>query len=202
MYEKIEKNSLEIIAIILLILTIFSLATLNIVFDKESNIDFPRAQQIENQESTITEIIEYFNDNETYLSSNLTEKETFHMKDVKNIIVFIKNLALFSLISLSAIIIYLIKTKQNPGKILIIGSLITIFISLILAISFLNFNTSFEAFHKILFTGNWTFPAESILIRLFPLEFFINAAKNILIMSIIGSIALFLSGIILKRLKY
>lgn len=58
------------------------------------------------------------------------------------------------------------------------------------AIAVVAFGAAFELFHRILFPGgNWTFPADSLLIRLYPYAFWQLSAAALGVLAISGGLA-------------
>ena len=108
------------------------------------------------------------------LLGDYTEAERAHMHDVQQL--FKKGNALFLMLSGAFILLFsLFHEKRAEIKKIIFfsGILITSIVILILILLLLSFNTSFIFFHTIFFPqGNWQFPVDSLLIQIFPLEFF------------------------------
>ncbi|MDQ3098397.1 MAG: DUF1461 domain-containing protein [bacterium] len=105
--------------------------------------------------------------NEQQLNKYLTHTEFIHIKDVRTLVAKIP-LTLFLLIAVSS---YLVKHHQNVSiKEVIKYSIISLF-GLFL-IGALLFMPLFTLFHQTLFPqGNWAFPSDSILIQLYPEQF-------------------------------
>lgn len=154
----------------------------------------------------------YLND-KAELNGNYTAAERSHMQDVKNIfrggnamflILLILMIFLFSLFYVSQKRI----EKEWSGKeeiwkilrgfgIVMVGFVVVILLSLLLA-----FNTSFTIFHKIFFPqGNWQFPEGSILIQVFPLEFFMKMSFFIFFQALIWGMIFILVSLSLKKLS-
>lgn len=141
-------------------------------------------------------IISYLNgldfDLQIYLNSYSGQKTLFsqkdlrHMKDVRNIVLFMQFISIFCFYC----IIYLIKKIKNSAfylKSYLICLAITIALVIIIALfGYFNFKASFIFLHKILFTNNdWLLkPGTDAMISLMPLSFFITAAKRILFTNI------------------
>ncbi len=138
------------------------------------------------------------------LNENFTEKEISHLEDVKQVIVMME--AVFYL-SLLISTLTLTRYRRNKEKIKslfrktgIITASVTTFLALIGVISF---NFLFTLFHKIFFPqGNWQFPANSMLIQTFPLDFFISISSRIFIFSLFfGIIFILISYLFLNDSK-
>jgi uncharacterized membrane protein len=103
-----------------------------------------------------------------------TDSERSHMEDVKKIFFFGDVLFYILLLMVTLSFTYCRKDKMILNKMLkfsgygIIGMMGIVFL-----LSILSFEMLFEWFHLLLFPqGNWTFPADSELIKTFPQEFF------------------------------
>ncbi|MFT4311334.1 MAG: DUF1461 domain-containing protein [Candidatus Woesearchaeota archaeon] len=104
-----------------------------------------------------------------------TINEVSHMEDVR----FLLNLGSFFLtLSFIFVSLYFIFRGFDILKTSSLISFVLVFFVGI--IGFFNFSFSFEVFHSIFFPqGNWMFPADSKLIELFPVNYFIE--KSILV---------------------
>lgn len=145
---------------------------------------------------------------QTALSEEFTDEETSHMKDVRFLFNLFRGLSIIFVLLIIIYFIYL-KTKKEKGKrkktnneelflakTIKKASIISFLIILLLVFFVVvNFNFSFDVFHRIFFPqGNWVFPRDSLLITLFPQTFFFNIAKKIMVLSIssiiiIGSVS-------------
>ena len=83
------------------------------------------------------------------------------------------------------------------------GSAVSIILTIISAIlSLISFDILFTIFHNLFFSGNsWLFNPADTIINIFPEKFFVDAFGFILMLSISISIALFILGWIIKKLK-
>ncbi|MFH1211541.1 MAG: DUF1461 domain-containing protein [Candidatus Woesearchaeota archaeon] len=108
----------------------------------------------------------------------ITREEKQHLYDVSVIAEKLRTavifLAIIILLSLSILIKkQLFSEKTIARTILMSGTISLLLIILLAAISMASFQESFESFHRIFFPqGNYSFPADSLLITLFPQEFF------------------------------
>lgn len=135
-------------------------------------------------------LLNYFNNKEE-LKFNYTERELIHLYDVKNLI-NILSLTVYILGLL--ILLILIFNKNDISKILIISGAITIGFVLILIL--FDFSFLFTNFHKILFTNDyWLLNKDTLLIRTYPIEFFINFFKRLVLNIIITSLIIIAIGI-------
>jgi integral membrane protein (TIGR01906 family) len=120
------------------------------------------------------------------LQMNYTTAETSHLEDVKKVMNVVDYLFLLSLLISTLIITHHRKNWKTVKEFLYYGSLTSLLVTIIILLAILlNFNSSFTIFHQIFFPqGNWTFPADSLLIQTFPIKFFIEIGRNILLLAL------------------
>ena len=143
------------------------------------------------------------------LSLNLTYKEQSHMQDVRNLYESLEFTFLFlSVLTISMLFFLLIKDKKKYRVFVVdylfLGGISLIIFILILSIfSFAGFDFLFDLFHRVFFSqGNYLFSDQSTLITLFPSEFFFDALKQILVLSIIIALFFVVTAYLLKKRKY
>jgi len=132
--------------------------------------------------------LQYFND-----------LEKSHLNDVRNVIwgVFASYLVI-----LVTLLIYFLRMVKNKMKkharimklksILRMSAIFTIGLVIILSFVFVSFDFFFDLFHKVFFPqGNWMFPANSLLITLFPEIFFIRFFALVLFITFIKAAIVF-----------
>lgn len=125
------------------------------------------------------------------LISEFSANEQSHLKDVQNI--FLLNTIV---LAIALILFTTLLPKIKIYKTLIFGGILTIILTIILVLLILNFDKTFTAFHHIFFTGNWQFPQASLLLTLFPKQFFMQMTKRIIINTILSAIIITGAGII------
>jgi len=130
-------------------------------------------------------IISFFNGENKNLDF-LKSDEISHLQDVKIILKNVNLIFWSSLILFSLSILYLRKSAKKILK--IVPLLVISFLFLLLLLSILSFNSVFLKFHEIFFTGNYTFPSDSMLKTLFPDSFFKDIFILYFIMSILGCV--------------
>lgn len=136
----------------------------------------------------------------------LTKNEFSHMQDVFYIFDFVFCIFVTALFIFFVSIIWFIFSKHRKYIILwfiywSLASLILIwFISFFVVVDFWNV---FVFFHEVFFPqGNWTFDQTSILINLFPLDFFEMITMKIFSSSLVFSLIFFAWSLyLLKRTK-
>jgi integral membrane protein (TIGR01906 family) len=209
-----EHKTLTILSAVLIVIIVFTISFFFVFFDRSfydksfaSNGAYEKIG-VDGIRTTADYLIKYLTSeiieiNETSQLKVFSEKEQSHLEDVQARIVFLKYLGLTSLAAL-IIIFWRIKSKSKQTahfirmtKKAFLYSAITVFalIAIIFLMS-LSFPAFFEGFHKVLFpAGNYTFPSDSLLITMFPEQFFHDYAMKMLFHSaILSLILLFLSS--------
>ena len=144
-------------------------------------------------------LINYFSFNSDLDSSYYTKEEYNHLIDVKNLIVLLEILLIIFLLLLILGINYL-RDSKDLWIIFLVGF---IFILLFSLFSLINFSGFFNIFHELFFIdGTWVFNSDSLLIQLFPFEFFISGFVRILLYSFLfGFISLVFAYLLKARFK-
>ncbi|MEM4254586.1 MAG: DUF1461 domain-containing protein [Candidatus Woesearchaeota archaeon] len=121
--------------------------------------------------------------------------EKAHLADVKQVI------SLLRWISLALLIIFLaLMTKADTGLVFRKGFLM--FILLAISCAFVPFDAVFALFHKIFFPqGNWMFPEGSMLILMYPAEFFKAFFAYMISVALVFSAVFALFGYIVNHRK-
>lgn len=135
------------------------------------------------------------------------EKELTHLKDVyklNRIVCYLFYILLTIIFLCSLTLLYSRRYKELYNSIFLSGLTSIAFVIALLILITISFTTSFTLFHKILFTNNlWQLdPAIDKMILIFPEGFFLDAFIRIIVYAITFSLALILSGEILKRRIY
>lgn len=216
--DKILENTLTILCIISLFFIIiggsFSLMMYykgfylseyqkNGVYD-----DLAERNQITQQEAMIyannvtDNIFDYFHSKSEL--NYFENDEKAHMKDVKAVIsaVFFIYYSSAMLFIVCFVILFLKFKNDSIGfikflsKILLIGSIATLgLLIIILLMNIFYFNLIFNVFHQLFFPqGNWIFESTSLLITLFPQQFFFDITLRIFIYSIVQAAIFLLMG--------
>lgn len=160
-------------------------------------------QNIENAGQYATNIIDYFK-NKTDLSNDYTWIEKTHMVDVKNFFEISEQILFASLVSLIACsIIFLLKDDETKYKRLLESlSWTTAFIILISTFLIITFDQTFIRLHEIIFTNNyWQLSPNSLLIQLFPEQFFQDIFSYSLVFSIVFLLLISLTTYLFIRRK-
>ena len=122
------------------------------------------------------DMVEYF---KTGLISEsfdeFSEKEQVHLEDVKVVIHRLITL----LMILTVLFIILLNYAEDKREIFFYGGIITVVLPLLF---FLPFDTLFTQMHNVFFAkGSWVFPADALLVNLYPVDFFYSFAKGIVL---------------------
>ncbi len=147
--------------------------------------------------------LDYLKNKET-LNLNYTANELSHLQDVKEVMRTVDYLFYFSLLICTFLITSYQKEKSQIVKLLCYGGLsVSLTIVLLLVFTLFLFNFTFTVFHQLFFPqGNWTFPADSLLITIFPLTFFTKITIKIFLLgSFLGILVFASSYIIREKLK-
>jgi integral membrane protein (TIGR01906 family) len=189
-------NILQIFFVLIFVSSIYLASANSVIYNEQFyNQEFDKFNtydKISNADEISDSIIGFFQNNGE-LYNGFNEKETNHMNDVKLLVNKTDNLLFIFSIILIVILSVLLFYNKNINK-LIISAGIT---GLVVPIPFLLFNFSnvFTKFHLIFFPqGNWQFPLDSLLIQLFPNQFFYDAVVLIILKTSIFSILLIILG--------
>ncbi len=137
-------------------------------------------------------VIEYFQGKISISELNgFDTRETEHLYDVKWVIRALLALMLVCFITLLFI---------ADRRVLLYGGVASLIFPLILYI--VPFEILFDLFHRITFaSGTWLFDSNSLLIQMYPFEFFYDFFLNIIIRGIILSLILLILAIVENRRK-
>jgi integral membrane protein (TIGR01906 family) len=204
-----EQRILVIASIILLVLIIFSASFFMTFFNRGFyNKEFKKYGQYDELgtmgvQKTVDYLIKYLTSENSDINqipelNGFTAEEKSHLEDVRKIINVVKWMGIISLVLLIAALVrlYILKDfNQNLKRIFVYGSIAAFALLVILFVISLNFPSFFESFHKLLFPqGNYTFPANYLLIKLFPEGFFMDFAREMFFHTLIMSIIFFFLG--------
>jgi integral membrane protein (TIGR01906 family) len=204
------RNVFLVLSVILFFFVIILSSATYVVFDnkayfreQENSGVYGSINKSEAQDIT-SELIDYFRYKDKLDTDFFNENEQQHLQDVKDLIgkiniVYYISIMLFVLF----FFIYYQITKdfsRSVTSILIFGSMFSIIIFII--IYFTDFSFLFDKFHILFFEGNYTFPPNSNIIKLFPAEFFSGMFFTILKITMIKTTILFSAGILINSLDY
>jgi integral membrane protein (TIGR01906 family) len=200
--------SIILIIIIVLVLSFF-LTFINRKFYDKSFASYGTyvTLGVEGSRLIVDNLINYLTSENTEINevkqlTLFTPKEQSHLADVQRLVVTLKYVGIAALVLLGIFIFLLMKIKRYEKKlsrILIISGIGVIAIIIILFLLSSNFPAFFETFHKILFPqGNYTFSGDSLLITLFPQQFFEGFARKMLTEAALIGVMLIVLGFAIK----
>jgi integral membrane protein (TIGR01906 family) len=128
-------------------------------------------------------------------SPAFVEREVSHMQDVRVVTsnVYVAQVALFIAAAIALILLARpAETRPAAPAALLTGATTTIVLLVALVLTVLvGFDTFFTTFHRVFFTGDtWLFNASDTLIRLYPPQFWFDAATVIGVTTIVEAILL------------
>ncbi len=173
-------------------LVIFDSSFYSYEFEK-NKVDVPNANSI------VGDLQNYLKYPSAELQTDFSDREKLHLVDVKDLVqklkLTISAISVFVLLCFAFLLYFDRKTfLKNFIDILFYSSITSLAVLIISSLMFINFTSSFIAFHQMFFTNDlYILPADALLIRIFPEQFFIDAAVRIV--KGIGLIALLGLGI-------
>lgn len=133
--------------------------------------------------------------------------ESLHLLDVKILILNLRHAFFISAAILTVCLLFMTlfyrKTlSRNLPSLLLFSGIAILLLGLLLSLLALGFTANFIFFHRIFFPqGNWQFPADSTLIKLFPEQFFQDAFMTILYHTCFFGLLLLFLGITLRHAR-
>ncbi|MBE1515755.1 TIGR01906 family membrane protein [Nesterenkonia halotolerans] len=131
-----------------------------------------------------------------------TAEEVSHMVDVKFVLFWVMIIGLALLVI--TLILAMLLRAWRPGGVargLFAGAWVTLGIIIAVAVlAIIDWQFFFAEFHRIFFAdGTWTFPAESMLIQLYPEQFWIDAGIAVVALAVLFSLILLIATWPTKR---
>lgn len=204
-----EQKILIIASFILIVILLFSASFFMVFFDRSFyDKEFTKYGQYDELgtvgvRKTVDYLINYLTSENTEINKiqeflGFTEEEKSHLEDVHRIIRTVKIMSIAFAVILAFIMVRLSMLKDfktSIQRILFFSGISTLALLLIIFLLSLNFSSFFEAFHNLLFPqGNYSFPSQYLLIKLFPEAFFSDFAKKMFFHIGVLSILLFFLG--------
>jgi len=170
----------------------------NVYKDLPTNID---------TKNVTNNVLKYFRN--TAELEYFTDTEKSHMQDVKDLIRTMQ-IIYYGAAAISIALFYYLYRRFRHDKFYFIKSLskvllyssisAIILLILIFVMSVFNFNLLFQVFHLIFFPqGNWMFDSSSLLITIFPEQFFFDISLRIFIYAMFQSLIFFGIGYWIRR---
>jgi len=180
---------------LLVVIALISLAIQSVTFNPKTY------SNLKNKE-LVFEVVSYL-ENTNGLDPNIfNEREISHMRDVKNITLWLRSVMYALLIVIIALSLFI--EKKEYIKILKRGAVITLGFGLIIGILVLiKFEWFFLQLHYLLFTNMlWMLNARTdMLVRLFPESFFRILSVKIVFLFLMYSIILYVAAKVIERKK-
>lgn len=132
----------------------------------------------------------------------LSEAAVSHMTDVKTVMWIAT--AVLVLLGLACLLLALYLRRTSPGGVrraLFAGALgLLVVIVVLAAMAATGWQGFFAGFHSLFFAeGTWTFSVSDPLIRLYPAQFWVDAAVAVAVLALIGIIAALVAGAPTRR---
>jgi uncharacterized protein DUF1461 len=116
-----------------------------------------------------------------------TDAEAAHLRDARAVLYLFVGLAVASLAFVIAALIHRPHDARRRRAVARGGAGLAIGAVAVGVVGFLSFNAAFELFHRVFFPGgNWEFPADSNMIRLYPYAFWQLTAVALGALCVIG----------------
>lgn len=119
-----------------------------------------------------------------------TPEEISHMTDVK----WVMQIGLWAgvVLVLAALVLGLLRRRDRDGLLtsVAVGGWLTVIAAAVLAVlAVLGWQQFFAGFHSLFFSeGTWTFSSSDTLIRLYPTQFWMDAAGTVAVITLVGSV--------------
>ena len=135
----------------------------------------------------------------------LTSKEKSHMEDVHSIFSKVKYLSFITLALLGIILLRMRANgtfREDIRKVLKYSGIKTLIALAAVFFLSINFDWFFTRFHYLFFPqGNWQFPSDSLLIIMFPQQFFQDYVSRMFIQILIFGVVFLAAGILLEKIS-
>lgn len=177
--------------VVFLVLFTFKLFAYNLtlwqyIFERTSYKNFETKEELDKYAANIIGFV----NNKEELSDSFSQSEKSHMQDVKQVY-FAGRILMY----LSVLLFVLATFKKADWNFITKWSayVLLIFSLLVILLLIISFSLAFDLFHSFLFAkGTWQFGADSLLIRMFPQEFFFIITSVIFTTIIIEGLLLLL----------
>lgn len=127
-------------------------------------------------------------------SPAFNEREVSHMQDVRVVTgnIYLAQVVLFIAAVVAVLALVRGQAQTAAASALLTGALVTVALLVALVVFvFTGFDTFFTAFHRVFFSGDtWLFDYTDTLIRMYPVQFWFDAATVIGVTSIVEAVVL------------
>lgn len=147
------------------------------------------------------DLIDYLYGQELKNKEYYNEQELSHLRDVRDIFLYLRILYVFLLAVLLPLIYFSSFSKEKLERTVKISTFMTWLSVILFSSIFLSFDKVFYKFHVLVFDNDhWLLDASSSnLINMFPAQFFANTAAAVLVVWLLLSILIYLLILFLKR---
>lgn len=207
--KPVARTSLSVLLAICLAGALLLASVLSIAFDEdfysshlEKHGSYSRFDSREAVDSTISGMLAFFRGEQESLPETFGEDEQSHLADVKVLLDRSRLLCVLLILLWLGCNLYALY-RRKPARVarnLVAGGIAALALTALLVLAALFFPQAFILFHEVFFPqGNWQFPMESALIRLFPRGFFFDFFKlGIARTALLGLLCLVM-GLVVKK---
>lgn len=209
-----RKNLLEwtgaaLIPVILILLTVISITT-----DKEFYLNEFNQHNILSKFynpfvplESLEQVITCFNSESTELPeiSAYSHDERSHIRDVKLLLrraLLILEVSVFIESFILTVLLVTGTSLSSLSRITKSGGILTLLVLAVLSLSLISFDYFFIKFHQVFFPqGNWAFPPDSVMIRMFPRGLFVDGFVRCVTVTFILALILIIIGQVMMITK-
>jgi uncharacterized membrane protein len=147
-------------------------------------------------------VVDFLSGEETALAEGFTQAEADHLVDVSDVMQGIDYLIIL-LVVIGVLLSFVLYRKEEQklfaAGLFYAGAAVCVLSFLVLLVAVWEFSGLFTQFHQLFFVdGTWVFPADSMIIQLFPFDFFSTITKSILMRTLFSGVLLLGAGYWLK----
>lgn len=209
--KPVAQTALSVVLAVSLAVALLLTSVLTIAFDEgfystylAKHGSYGRFDGSVSVDSTISGMLAFFSGEQESLPDVFGEDEQSHLVDVKVLLNKARSVLALLIILWLSYNFYALYRREFAivaGN-LIAGGLVTIALTVFFVFVALFFQRGFILFHTVFFPqGNWQFPMDSVLIRLFPRDFFFDLFKlGIARTAMLGLLSLSI-GFVIKKTK-
>lgn len=173
------------LAVALLLVSILTIAFNEDFYSRylAKHASYSRFESREEVDRTISGMLTFFKGEQEQLPEVFGEDEKSHLVDVKVLLDRVRFVCMLLIALWLCCGLYALYRRELApvARNLVAGGVATLALTAFLVFAAVFFQKSFILFHEVFFPqGNWQFPMESALIRLFPREFFFDLFKLVL----------------------
>ena len=198
---------LFILTIFFIVLSVsFNIYAYNSSFYKKEFEKYKVYDDVKNADELHGKVIDFIKGQSNILPDEFSQREKSHLEDVRNVIKTSNMLFYFFAAAYVILSVYLSKNgndrKKEFGNIIFYSGIFTIaFGALLFLFVYFNFDSTFEVFHKLFFSGGtYMFdPSKEIIVRLYPEQLFMDIGMRIAMATFIISLLLITAGAVSRK---